>query len=141
MAKNTSQGSSARSGTPRTPVPVPSPASASVDRLTQLEDAPQDVRRTLTGRIESMDREIASAHRILEIRGHEMRGYAKIEELDELRRSLEDVRQARSSEHVRTPSHEHEMQLVPMYYGKRKDLSAFLNLFATGPCPKTSKQH
>ena len=79
MAKNISPGSGARSGTPRTRVPAPDPASASVDRLTQLEDILQDVRSTLTGRIESMDREIASVHRILEIRGHEIRWYAKIE--------------------------------------------------------------
>ena len=65
----------------------------------------------------------------MEIRGHEIRRYVKIEELEELRRSLEDVRQARINEHVRTPSHEHERQPVPIYYGKGKDLSAFLNLF------------
>ena len=130
MARNTSQGTGARHGTPRSPVPALNPASTSEDRLTQLEDALQDVRLNSHERFESINREIAGIHIVLEARGHEMKGYAKIEELDELRRRLENVRQARSSEHVRTSSHDHERQQpVPMYYGKRKDLSAFLNLF------------
>ena len=70
-----------------------------------------------------------------------MRGYAKVEELGELGRSLENVRQIRGSEHARTPSLEHEMRIIPMYYDKRKALSAFVNLFFYWAVSKTSKQH
>jgi len=58
-----------------------------------------------------------------------MSGYDKIEELNELLRSLRNMRQSGGDEHVRTPPLNYERRPIPMYYGKRKDLSAFLSLF------------
>ena len=86
MARNTSQGAGARHGAPRSPVPAPNPASTLEDRLTQLEDALQDVRVNTHERFESINRGIAGIHRISKVRGHEIRRYVKIEELEELRK-------------------------------------------------------
>ena len=129
MTRNTSQGTGARHETPRSPVPVPIPASTSEDRLTPLEDALQDVMHTLTSRIESLGREIASVQRVLDTRGQESHEYAKVRELDEPHRNINNLRrrvEARDSEATRTPSHDHERQPIPAYYGKS---SAFLTLF------------
>jgi len=115
MTRNTSQG-------------APSPASASEDRITVLEEALNDVRQTMG----SMKREMASMQRVLDIRGHEISEYAKVRELDELHRTIENLRRridVRDSETVGIPSQEQEKQPIPVYYGKRKDLSAFLTLF------------
>ena len=124
----------------RSPIPAPSPASTSEDEITQLEEAFHDARQT----VGAMGREVASIQRMMDIRGREISECAKIRELDELHRTIESLRHrvdVRDSDTIGTPSYEHERQPVPMYYGKRKDLSAFLNVFLNWACPKTSKQH
>ena len=68
----------------------------------------------------SMSREKASIQRVMEIRGREISEFAKVRELDEPHRHRVDTRE---HETVRTQSGEHERNPIPMYYGKRKDLS------------------
>ena len=117
MARNTSQGAGVRQGEPKSPAPAPSPPSASEDRFAVLEEALSDVRQSLG----VLRREVASIQR----------EYVKVRELDELHRTVESLRRrigGRDSEAVGTPSHE-EKQPIPVYYSKRKDLSAFLTLF------------
>lgn len=46
-----------------------------------------------------------------------MRRYAKLEEHDELRRTLGNMRQSKADEYVRTPSLGYDRGLIPMYYG------------------------
>ena len=60
------------------------------------------------------------------------REYAKVRELDGLHRIVEGLRRridGRDSDAIRTHTSEQERNPIPMYYGKRKDLSAFLTLF------------
>ena len=80
----------------------------------------------------TMSRKIASIQRVLDVRGREISEYAKVRELDELLRTIETLRRridVRNSEALGTPSREQEKQPIPVYYGKRKDLSVFLTLF------------
>ena len=120
MSRNAFQGTGTRHGAPRSPVPAPSSSSTS-------EEAFDDVRQA----IGSLKREMASMQRVIEIRGREISEYAKVRELDELHKTIESLRRrinVRDSEALGTPSHE-ENQPIPIYYGKRKDLSAFFTLF------------
>lgn len=61
IAKNASQGSGARSTAPGYPAPTPAPFSASAERLAQLEDILDKVRKSnvpaLRFRVEQMDQE------------------------------------------------------------------------------------
>ena len=62
---------------------------------------PFNVRSTLTGKIESLGREIASVQRVRGITGQESHEYAKVRELDELHKNIEHLRrrvEARDSE-------------------------------------------
>ena len=121
MARNTSQGQSARGGAPRSPAPEPS--SSSSERLARLESQIDDVRQELSDRIESLGREIAGLKRAQEIR--ETQGYVRKDRFEELRRSFEQLTRDR------TPSQqvERERNPIPMYSGDRRDLSNFINRF------------
>ena len=135
MARNTSQGAGARQGAPKSPAPAPSLSPASEDKITMLEEALSDVRKT----VGVLRREMTSMQRVLDVRGHEISEFVKVREFNELHRNLEVLKQridAGETEAVGTPSKE-DKQPIPVYHGKRKDLSAFLTLFLTGLCPKT----
>ena len=83
--------------------------------MTQLEETVLDVRQT----VGAMGREVASIQRMMDIRGREISECAKIRERDKLHRAIGGLRRrvdARDSEAIGTPSHEHERQPVPMYY-------------------------
>lgn len=62
MGRNIPQGSGAKGRTPRSPAPAPGPSSATGQRLTQLDDGLNEVRRTsvpvLGDKIESNSMEI-----------------------------------------------------------------------------------
>ena len=93
-----------------------------------LEEALHDVRQSMG----FMKREMASIQRVLDVRGHEISEFVKVREFNELHRSLEVLKQrvsSRDSEQTRTQPGEKERNPIPMYHGKRKDLSAFLKLF------------
>ena len=128
MAKNTSQGASSKHGVPKSPAPAPSPASASDDRIAMMDEALIDVRQT----VGVLKREMASMQRVLDVRGHEINEFVRVREFNELHRNLEMLKQrvdTRETEGGRTHLGEKERNPIPMYHGKRKDLSAFLTLF------------
>lgn len=91
MARNPSQGSGAKSGAPRSPAPGPS--SASSDRLTQLERKLDEVRGSnipvLSDRIESIRAKVEGLRKIIEYRMNEVGKYARVDELNDLCRMIE----------------------------------------------------
>lgn len=111
------------------PQPVPGTAPASVDRLALLDNGLDGISQrnipVLIDMISPLDRGIARVQRILEIRGRELREYAKVGELNELRRSMEFLQRLMDiigNETVRTPSLKCERQAIPVYNNKRKGL-------------------
>ena len=69
---------------------------------------------------------------VLDIRGREISEFVKVREFNELHRNLEMLKQrvdTRETEGARTHSGEKERNPIPIYHGKRKDLSAFPKLF------------
>ena len=86
----------------------------------------------MSERIESLGRENAGLKRAQEIR--ETSGYVRVDGLEELRRSFEQLRQTsetRQEAQSRTPSQqiERERNPIPMYSGDRRDLPTFINRF------------
>lgn len=98
MAWNPAQGSGIESGAPRSAAPAPGPLSATADRLTQLESGFDEVRQhnfpVLSDIIESTRAEVEELRKTVEYRRNEVGAYARVEELNELRRMLnQHVRQ------------------------------------------------
>ena len=89
-----------------------------------------------------LDVEGLQGYRVLEARCQEIREYAKVGELNELRKSIEYLQYHMDTrdEHVRTPSLDHERQPIPVYYGKHETWQHFF-IFPTGLCRRASRKH